>query len=101
MPAIYGRSITFYMSMQYTVIVHGCQNDNYQMKKYDIFIIGKNIEYGYKLEPSEKKEENHLFAQYTPILLYKRGFKGVKITKPLLSNIRACKCLLTFEICNL
>ena len=66
MPAIYGRSITCNISMQYTVIVHGCQNDNYQMKKYDIFIIGKNIEYGYKLEPSEKKRRKSFIRPVHP-----------------------------------
>ena len=27
------------MSVQYTAIIHGCKNDNFQMKIFDIFLI--------------------------------------------------------------
>ena len=38
-------------SMQYTMIFHGCKNDNFQMKKCDIFLIfAKNIDSGCTLE---------------------------------------------------
>ena len=40
------------MSMQYTAIFHGCKNDNFQMKFFDIFLIfAQNIDCGYTLEP--------------------------------------------------
>ena len=40
------------MSVQYTAIFHGCKNDNFQMKVFDIFLIfAQNIDCGYRLEP--------------------------------------------------
>ena len=40
------------MSVQYTVIFHGCKNDNFQIKKCNIFhIFAQNIYCGYTLEP--------------------------------------------------
>ena len=40
--------------MQYTVIFHGCKNNNFQMKSYDIFLIfALNIDRGYTLEPPQ------------------------------------------------
>ena len=37
--------------MQYTAIFHGCKIDNFQMKKFDIFLIfAQNINCGYTLE---------------------------------------------------
>ena len=40
------------MSMQYTVIFHGGKNDNFQIKKCNIFhIFAQNIDCGYTLEP--------------------------------------------------
>ena len=46
---------TFHYSntpMQYTAIFHGCKNFNFQMKKYNIFLIfAQNIDFGYTLEP--------------------------------------------------
>ena len=37
--------------MQYTAIFHGCKNDNFQMKKCDIFLIfAQIIDCGYTLE---------------------------------------------------
>ena len=38
--------------MQYTAIFHGCKNVNFQMKKYNVFLIfAQNIDCGYTLEP--------------------------------------------------
>ena len=38
--------------IQYTVIFHGCKNDYFQMKNYDVFLIfAQNIDRGYTLEP--------------------------------------------------
>ena len=38
--------------MQYTAIYHDCKNFNFQMKKYNIFLIfAQNIDCGYTLEP--------------------------------------------------
>ena len=40
------------MSVQYTAIFHGCKNDNFQMKCFDVFLIfAQNIDCGYTLEP--------------------------------------------------
>ena len=40
------------MSMQYTVIFHGCKNDNFQIKYCNIFhVFAQNIDCGYTLEP--------------------------------------------------
>ena len=40
------------MSVQYTAIIHGCKNDNFQMKIFDIFsYFARNIVCGYTLEP--------------------------------------------------
>ena len=37
---------------QYTAKFDGCQNDNFHMKNYDIFLIfAQNIDCGYTLEP--------------------------------------------------
>ena len=39
------------MSMQYTPTFHGCKNDNFQMKIFDIFLIfAQNIDCGYMSE---------------------------------------------------
>ena len=40
------------MSVQYTAIFHGCKNDKFEMKIFDIFLIfAQNIDCGYTLEP--------------------------------------------------
>ena len=40
------------MSVQYTAIFHGCKNDNFKMKIFDIFLVfAQNIDCGYTLEP--------------------------------------------------
>ena len=42
------------MSMQYTAIFMAAKNDNFQMKKYNIFLIfAQNINCGYTLEPPQ------------------------------------------------
>ena len=50
------KSPTHYanMSVQYTAIFHGCKNDNFQMKCFDIFLIfAQNKDCGYTLEPPQ------------------------------------------------
>ena len=38
----------------YTTKFHGCKNDNFQMKKFIIFLIfAQNIDCGYTLEPPQ------------------------------------------------
>ena len=47
------------MSVQYTAIFHGCKNDNFQMKNFDIFLIfAQNIDCGYTLEPPQRGGSN-------------------------------------------
>ena len=42
------------MSVQYTAIFHGCKNDNFHMKFFDIFhLFAQNIDCGYTLEPPQ------------------------------------------------
>ena len=42
------------MPMLYTVIFHGCKNNNFQMKNCDAFLIfAQNIDCGYTLEPPQ------------------------------------------------
>ena len=67
------------MSMQSTVIFHGCKNDNFQMKNCNIFhIFAQNIDCGYTLEqvPTiyvlEQKLEKCI-PLLTQVLLYKSG----------------------------
>ena len=45
--------------MQYTAIFHGCKNDNFQMKIFDIFLIfAQNIDCEYTLEPPQRGGSN-------------------------------------------
>ena len=47
------------MSVQYTAIFHGCKNDNFQMKIFDIFLIfAQNIDCEYTLEPPQRGGSN-------------------------------------------
>ena len=40
------------MPMQYLTIFHCCKNNDFQMKKVDIFLIfAQNVDRGYTLEP--------------------------------------------------
>ena len=42
------------MPIQYTVIFHGCKNDNFQLKNFDFFLIfAQSIDCGYMLEPPQ------------------------------------------------
>ena len=42
------------MPMLYSAIFHGCKNDNFQMKNFDIFLIfAQNMNCGYALEPPQ------------------------------------------------
>ena len=46
--------VNFYdtTSMQYTLNFNGCKNDNFQIRKGDVFLIfAQNIDCGYTLEP--------------------------------------------------
>ena len=45
--------------MQYTANFHGCKNDNFQMKKNDIFhIFAQNIDSGYTLGGSNEYQQS-------------------------------------------
>ena len=47
------------MSVQYTAIFHGCKNDNFYMKIFNVFvIIAQNIDCGYTLEPPQRGGSN-------------------------------------------
>ena len=60
------------MSVQYTAIFHGCKNDNFQMKIFDIFLIfAQNIDCGYTLEPPQRGGSNE----------YPQSIFGAKIRK--------------------
>ena len=65
------------MSVQYTAIFHGCKNDNFQMKFFDIFLIfAQNIDCGYTLEPPQRGGSNEypqsMFWSKTKKKLYTR-----------------------------
>ena len=50
--------------MQYTAIFHGCKNVNFQMKKFNIFLIfAQNIDCGYTLEPAQCVPTIYYFEQ--------------------------------------
>ena len=47
------------MPMQYTEIFIGVKNENFQQKKFDIFLIfAQNIDCGYMLEPPRRGGSN-------------------------------------------
>ena len=59
------------MSAQYTAIFHGCKNDNFQMKFFDIFLIfAQNIDCGYTLEPPQsmfwRKNKKNMYTRVNP-----------------------------------
>ena len=79
------------MPMQYTKIFIGVKNENFQQKKFDIFLIfAQNIDCGYTLEPprrggsNEYPQSTYFGAKIrkigiplrTPVLLYKGGVQG-------------------------
>ena len=82
--------------MQYTAIFHGCKNDNFQMKVFNIFIIfAQNIDCGYTLEPRLNeavltsthnlcfgaKIRNNIYPCKPQVYYIKVGCKGVFITR--------------------
>ena len=70
------------MSVQYTAIFHGCKNDNFQMKFFDIFLIfAQNIDCGYTLEPPQQKYEKIVYPSKPHFFYIKVGCKGVFITR--------------------
>ena len=84
------------MSVQYTEIFHGCKNDNFQMKIFDIFLIfAQNRDCGYTLEPPQRggsneypqsmfwsKNKKNMYTRVNPTFFYiKVGCKGVFITR--------------------
>ena len=84
------------MSVQYTAIFHGCKNDNFQMKNFDIFLIfAQNIDCGYTLETPQrggsneypqsmfwsKKKEKYVYPSKPHFFYIKVGCKGVFITR--------------------
>ena len=51
-----GSEFVGQLPMQYTVIFHGCKNDNFQMKNCDIFlffVVAQNRDRGHTLETNE------------------------------------------------
>ena len=82
--------------MQYAAIFHGCKNDNFQMKFFDIFhIFAQNIDCGYTLEPPQrggsneypqsmfwsKNKKKYVYPSKPHIFYIKVGCKGVFITR--------------------
>ena len=62
------------MSVQYTSIFHGCKNDNFQMKFFDIFLIfAQNIDCGYTLEPPQRGGSN----EFTQSLFWSKNKKNL------------------------
>ena len=60
--------------IQYTVIFHGCKNDNFQMKFFDIFLIfAQNIDCGYTLEPPQRGGSN----EYRQSLFWSKNKKNM------------------------
>ena len=84
------------MSVQYTAIFHGCKNDNFQMKIFDVFLIcAQNIDCGYTLEPPHrggsneypqsmfwsKNKKKYVYPSKPHFFYIKVGCKGVFITR--------------------
>ena len=62
------------MSVQYTAIFHGCKNDNFQMKFFDIFLIfAQNIDCGYTLEPPQRGGSN----EYPQSMFWSKNMKNM------------------------
>ena len=90
--------------MSYTVIFHSCENDNFQMKNCDIFLIfAQNIDRGYKLAPPQwgssneypwsmfksKNKKKHAYPCKPQFYYIKVGCKGVYITGTCLHDVLA------------
>ena len=82
--------------MQYTAIFHGCKNVNFQMKKYNVFLIfAQNIDCGYMLEPPHrggsneyprsmfwsKNKKKYVYPCKPQFYYMKVGCKGVLVTR--------------------
>ena len=62
------------MSVQYSAIFHGCKNDNFQMKMFDIFLIfAQKIDCGYTLEPPQRGGSN----EYPQSLFWSKNKKNM------------------------
>ena len=70
------------MSVQYSAIFHGCKNDNFQMKIFDIFqMFAKNIDCEYPQSMFWSKNKKKYVYPCKPQFYYiKVGCKGVYIT---------------------
>ena len=71
------------MSVQYTAIFHGCKNDNFQLKTFDIFLIfAQNIDcwYPQSMFWSKNKKKN-VYPSKPPFFYIKVGCKVVFITR--------------------
>ena len=76
--------------MQYTHIFLALKIENFQLKKFDIFLIfAQNIDCGYTLEPPRRggskeypqsmfwsKNKKNRYTPAYPVLLYKSGVQG-------------------------
>ena len=65
--------------MQYTAIVHGWKNDNFQVKNCDIFLIfAENLDCGYSLEPPRSGGSNlypqSMFRAKSQFFIWKLSF---------------------------
>ena len=81
------------MSVQYTPIFHGCKNDYFRMKIFDIFLIfAQNIDCGYTLEPPgsneypqsmfwSKNKKKYVYPSKPHFFYIIVGCKGVFITR--------------------
>ena len=77
------------MAVQYTAIFHGCKNDNFQMKIFDICLIfAQNIDCGYSLEPTSThnlcfgaKIRKNVYPCKPQLYYIKVGCKGVFVTR--------------------
>ena len=77
-------------------IFHGCKNDNFHMKMFNIFLIfAQNIDCGYMLEPPHEFPQSMFWSKNKkkvypckPQLYYiKMGCKGVFITRTCLHDV--------------
>ena len=85
------------MSVQYTAIFHGCKNDNFQMKIFDIFLIfAQNIDCRYTLEPPQRGGSN----EYPQSMFCSKNKKYVYPSKPHFFSIKVgCKGVFVTRTC--
>ena len=74
--------------MQYTAIFHGCKNDNFRVKFFNIFLIfALNIDCGYTVLTSTQhlcfraKIRKNAYPCKPQFYYIKVGYKGVYITR--------------------